>query len=376
MKRRNPSRQRTIVTDGALATALLAVCLLTAPLLGTWVEGQRTVNAAGYGLLILACAPITVRRRFPVAVLAVTAVVVSTYLVAGFPYGPVFAPLAVAVYTVGRHTSTIRAVVAAAVAFLGILPHLVVGPTPTNLLGIAPAAAWVAIPFTIGIARRLVTESQARERAETERRKLDDERLRLATEVHDIVGHGLAAIQMQADIALHIADAKPDQARVALQAISSASATALGELRSTLSAITTDSEQKHKDPAHAPTPGLARVNHLCDRVRAAGAHVELSVTGQPRPVPPDVDIVAYRLVQESLTNVVKHAARRDAQVTIAYNKDTLTVTVTNPHDRAPIKEGFGIRGMRRRVEQLHGQFLIKHGDTLTIRAELPTPQEE
>jgi signal transduction histidine kinase len=358
---------RTVLVDGALAAALLVGCLATAPLLPTWVDGQRPVGPPGYALLVLACLPVASRRRFPLAVLAVTAVAVSAYLVTGHPYGPIFLALVAAGYTVGRHTPLPRSVPAAIGAFLGILPHLVIGTTPTNLAGVVPAAAWIAIPFTVGIARRLVAESRARERAETERRKLDDERLRLATEVHDIVGHGLAAIQLQADIALHVAPAKPEQALAALKAISAASAAALGELRTTLAAI-----DDTPAASRAPTPGLARLAELCGRVRAAGVEVDLRVRGEQRGVPAEVDVAAYRIVQESLTNVVKHARRPYASVCVDHEPARLVLTVTSPHDGTPIREGFGIRGMRRRAEQLGGQLRLDHGDPLTVRAALPT----
>jgi signal transduction histidine kinase len=300
-------------------------------------------------------------------VLAVTTAAVSAYLVTGHPYGPIFLALVAAGYTVGRHTPTPRAVLIAVGAFLGILPHLVIGATPTNLAGVVPAAAWIAIPFTIGIARRLVAESRARERAETERRKLDDERLRLATEVHDIVGHGLAAIQLQADIALHVAPAKPDQALAALKAISAASAAALSELRSTLGAI-----DDTPAASRAPTPGLARLAELCGRVRDAGVDVDLRVRGEQRGIPSEVDVAAYRIVQESLTNVVKHAHRPHATVLVGYEPTRLTLTITSPHHAAPIREGFGIRGMRRRAEQLGGELGLHQGDPLTVYAVLPT----
>lgn len=263
------------------------------------------------------------------------------------------------------------ALVAGAAAFLAIIAHVFVGATTVDVTGTAPGAAWIAIPLTIGIARRLIGESQARERAETQRRKLDDERLRLATEVHDIVGHGLAAIQMQADIALHIADSKPDQARIALQAISTASAAALSELRTTLRSITPETARGNTSDLRAPTPGLARVDDLCRRIRAAGVHVDLVTTGPARPIPPAIDVAAYRIVQESLTNVVRHAAARRATVRIDYLPDAVSVVVISPHDGTTPDEGFGIHGMRRRIEQVGGDFTIDSGDTVEVRALLP-----
>lgn len=363
--------RRPLVVDGAIAATLLAVCFLTAPLSSTWEDGRRAVDAVGYALLVLACVPVAVRRRFPTIVLCVCAIAVSTYLVLGYPYDAVFLPLIVAVYTIGRAGPTLRAVLASAGAFLVLLAHLFTGTSPVGLLGAIPAAAWISVPLTIGIARRVITESRTRERIETERRKLDDERLRLATEVHDIVGHGLAAIQMQADIALHIADTKPDQGLIALRAISSASAAALAELRATLSSISPDTTNAEADDSRSPTPGLDRIDELCRRVREAGVAVDLTVTGQRRRVPPEIDVAAYRIVQESITNVVKHAAARHAAVEIEYAATSVSVTITSPHGGGPIDEGFGIRGMRRRVANVGGELTIATGSTLCLRAVLP-----
>ncbi|WP_168200799.1 sensor histidine kinase [Allokutzneria sp. NRRL B-24872] len=363
-----PGRRSTI-TSGALAATLMAICLCSAPFLPVWLEGQQKVDLLGYVLLASACAPVAVRGRFPLAALAVTTAAVSIYLIQRYPYGPVFLPLTVVVYAIGRRQPTVRAVALGVVAFAALTVNMFTGKFPVDLSGMIFAAAWIAVPLTIGIARRLVTESQARERAETELRKLDDERLRLATEVHDIVGHGLAAIQMQADIALHLADTKPEQARTALRAISSASASALAELRATLSAIA----PREDSGLHAPTPGLARVEETCQRVREAGVDVALSFAGRRRSLPPDTDVVAYRLVQESLTNVVKHAAEPRAGVRIDYRPESVALTISSPHDGSPVVEGFGIRGMRRRVERLDGEFEVTHADAFTVRAVLPTP---
>lgn len=367
--------RHTAIGDGALAAGLLAACLLTAPLLNAGAQGRRPVDVVGYALLVLACAPIVVRRRVPVMALAVTTSATSLYLVLGYPYGPIFAALGVVVYTAGRHTTALRAILASIAALVGLSLHLVVGAAPAGLLGLLPAVAWIATPLTVGVSRRLVVESRARERAETERRRLDDERLRLATEVHDIVGHGLAAIQLQADIALHLAETKPDQGRTALQAISAASAAALRELRTTLEAIAPSGPDAEQD-AYAPPLGLAHLDALCGQMRRAGVAVELAVNGVPRCIAADADLAAYRIVQETLTNVVKHADEKRARVDIDIGPDALTITVASPHDGSDIEEGFGIRGMRRRVRQLGGELAIDPGQELVVHARLPTLSEQ
>ena len=207
--------------------------------------------------------------------------------------------------------------------------------------------AWVAIPFTLGAARRLVVEAGARERAEADRRLVDAERLRLATEVHDVVGHGLAAIQMQADIALHVRDRRPEQADLALEAISRASAEALTELRTTLAEFTPGTARRHARPGAARSaagPGAGRgCRRRPGRDRGGG------------PLPAEVDLAAYRILQEALTNVVKHSADPRAEVVIAHRPDGIDLTVANQHlgDGAYV-EGFGLTGMRRRVAALGG----------------------
>jgi signal transduction histidine kinase len=360
--------RRTLLVDAALALALLAFCLLTAPFL-RGVEGQqRTVDLLGSLLLAAACLPVAVHRRWPLAALGLTTAAVASYLVLDYPYGPVFLPLVVSAYAVGRRLPLRFALPAAGIAYAALLVHLL-GGSPLGVLGVLPAGGWIAVPLTIGVARRMVAESRERERVEAERRKVEEERLRLATEVHDIVGHGLAAIQMQADVALHVADKNPDQARVALETISAASSAALGELRATLSRITPRQDRERQ--AHAPTPGLARIAELVGRVRDAGVAVELEVTGDRRAVPTQVDVTAYRIVQEALTNVVKHAAAPRATVRVGHRPDGVELEVTSPHTGDPIEEGFGITGMRRRVEQLGGELAVEAGPEVRVRALLP-----
>jgi signal transduction histidine kinase len=200
-----------------------------------------------------------------------------------------------------------------------------------------------------------VVDAQARERAEAERHIADAERLRVALEVHDVVGHGLAAIQMQADIALHLRDTRPEMAVAALTAISAASSEALEELRVTLAGL-------------AETPGPAQAEELCARVRRAGVDVDLVVDGAPAPLPP----AAYRVLREALTNVVKHAADPRARVAIEHRPDRVDLHISNPVRATGHADGFGLTGMRRHVEQAGGTLTTDaRAGTFAVHAVIP-----
>lgn len=354
-----------------MAVALTVVSVGAAAALSAADDTSRSLDPLGFGLIVLACGALAVRRAFPVGVLALSVAAVAGYLLAGYPYGPVMLAVAAAVYTVARRLPTGRALLLSGAAYLALVAHIFVNPAALpGLRGAIPAAAWIAIPATLGVSRRLVAEARLRERAATERRWRDEERLRIAHEVHDVVGHGLAAIQMQADIALHLAARKPDHGVRALEAISSASAAALAELRDTLRAITPDSDVREP---RAPAASLDHLAELCDRVRATGVEVDVSVSGEPRRLPGDVDLAAYRVVQEALTNVVRHAVVPRASVAVDYAADAVVVTVTSPHDGTEVEEGFGIRGMRRRVTSVAGDLTLDAGEHLVLRAALPDP---
>jgi signal transduction histidine kinase len=241
----------------------------------------------------------------------------------------------------------------------------------SGLVGLAPATAWVAVPFAIGATRRIAQESAAQARAELIRQHVDDERLRVAQDVHDIVGHGLAAIKMQADIALHVMAKKPAQAQTALDAISRTSSEALDELRATLNVM----RRTGDDTLRAPAPSMARIDHLRRRMADAGLDVRVRTAGTPRALPAVVDLTGYRVVQESLTNVLRHSGAETAAVTVRYDDDAIAITITNPvHDVTAPGDGLGIAGMRQRVVALGGQF--RAGATIDgqfeVHASLPT----
>ncbi|TDE89719.1 sensor histidine kinase [Occultella glacieicola] len=342
---------------------LAVLGVVSLPLLNVWGTQSRPIDAWAVVLVVVAAISAGL-RWWPLISFGICTISASVYLIVGYPYGSILLCVAVATYTMARRERMRPAVLAAGIALPLLLVHVFTNAAALDgLWGFLPGSAWIVVPFSVGLTRRLVVESAARQRAETERRALDEERLRLASEVHDIVGHGLAAIQMQADIARHVRGRKPEQADIALDAISRASAEALAELRVTLAAIAPHDATTASTESRAPTPGLARLADLCARMRESGVDVDLAITGTPRVLDPAVDVAGYRVVQESLTNVAKHASRRHATVTLRYVLAAVHLEVVNPTAHAgPVSEGFGITGMRRRVDAVGGEILVGTGD--------------
>lgn len=362
-----------VVGDAALAVALATAGALSAATAHWWGDAaNRPVDGVAMAVVITTGLVLAVRRRWPLATLAVATVLTSGYLVAGYPYGFVLLSFSVAVYTVARHLPLRLALPWSAGALALLLTHLLTSSAALGgLLGLAPGTAWVVVPFAIGVAVRVTRESAAQARAEAVRQRVDDERLRVAQEVHDIVGHGLAAIKMQADVALHVLPKRPEQAQTALDAISRTSSEALDELRATLALV----RRPATGDERAPAPTLARIDDLCQRMVEAGMQVHLERAGDPHPLPAIVDLTGYRIVQESLTNVLRHSGARDATVTLRYDADAVLITVSNSLDAVPRPgDGLGIAGMRQRVTDLGGVFSAGPvaGDRFEVRARLPT----
>ena len=242
----------------------------------------------------------------------------------------------------------------------------------SGLLGLLPGSAWGVVPFAVGVTVRQTRQAAEQARAEALRRRVDDERLRIVQEVHDVVGHGLAAIKMQADVALHVLTRKPEQAEVALDVISRTSSEALEELRATLAVM----RQAEDDTERAPTPTLERLDELRRRMGETGVDVRLVIEGERPSLPKVVDTAGYRIVQESLTNVLRHSGAREADVTVTYTPEEVRLTVTNPVTAPPVAArdgGLGIPGMRQRALSLGGTFSAgPTGDgRFEVRASLP-----
>jgi len=346
-----PMTRRQLIGDALLAAALAALGIGTTAA-GMAAPARTPVDTLGLVLIGATGLALAVRRRWPLAVLAAATASTAGYLLLGYPFGLIFAGFAVAVYTVARHRPLTTSVPAAVVALGVLLVHLLVDSD--GAVGVAYGSAWVAVPLGIGATVRARQEVAARARADTIRAHVDDERLRVAQEVHDIVGHGLAAIKMQADVALHVLAKKPDQAQTALDAISRTSSQALEELRATLAVV----RDTGGDAGRAPAPSLARLGELRRRMSEAGLSVGIETTGEPGPLPQLVDLTGYRIVQESLTNVLRHSGADRATVTVRYRPEAVDIVISN---RVVARSsgrggGSGIPGMRQRALDLGGTF--------------------
>jgi signal transduction histidine kinase len=360
-------QRRSARFDAILAVGLAAVFVpITVIFADGWAGGDRAIDVLASVLVAAAFLVLAFRRTRPVLTLAVVTGCVTWYLWAAYPYGPILGAFFIAVYTNAATLPFRRALIVTVPATALMLSHVFVHPSALGgWLGLIPGAAWAVVPFAIGVSVRAARQSRTAERDEALRQHLYDQRLELAQEVHDVVGHGLAAIQLQADIALHVDEVQPPRTRQALEAISRASKAAFDELASTLDAI---------HPQRRPSsPGIDDVAELCGRLREAGVDVEVTVDRRSTQRDEQVELAAYRVVQEALTNVIRHGDAKAAVVTIEENENGVHVVVTNPGSfPPPTGTGTGIEGMRRRVGGLGGQLDAGPGSSgFTVEAHIP-----
>jgi signal transduction histidine kinase len=369
------------------AIIVLVVEIVGVRVAGAHQPGARHLDQLGYALVAIGALALTVRRRFRATSLLITLAATVGYVVLGYPYGPIFLAALISVFSAVRAGYRHWVWPACAVAYLAFvaLGHVVshVGGVPLRTPGIGTAvvvAAWTLVVIAAAEGARVRTErfaemartraEQARTRTEQERRQASEERLQIARELHDVIGHHLSLINVRAGVGLHLMDERPDQARVALEAIKQASAEALGEVRAVLAAL----RPKDEAAPRAPAPSLANLAALVDPAAT-------EIVGDPVPLPPEVDRAAYRIVQESLTNVRRHAGpEARARVTITYRDDQLLIrTVDNgtapPASAADSQRGpgDGIAGMRARSEALGGSLEAGRGPDggFVVTASLP-----
>lgn len=379
-----------LALDAAIAAGVL-MCMVA----GSFVD-PRGENRATWGvhspaplsllLMTLSAAALVFRRRAPKTVLAVTGTLSVIECVTGDPRTPVAMSAVVALYTVASatdRTTTWRVglltmTVLTAAAMLG-------GPLPWYAQENLGVLAWTGIGATAGDAvrsRRAVVQAMReraeraeRTREEEARRRVAEERLRIARDLHDVVAHHIALVNVQAGVASHVMDKRPDQAKEALAHVREASRSALGELRATVGLL-----RQSGDP-EAPTepaPGLSRLEDLAGTFRSAGLPVEVARTDHGTELPAAVDLAAYRIVQEALTNVQKHAGTdATAEVSVVRVGPNIEVTVLDDGSGASAEPGtgggHGLLGMRERVTALRGTLTTgpRYGGGFRVHAILP-----
>jgi signal transduction histidine kinase len=390
MKERASGSRRLPVSAWAFdsALALVAASLPMAFFASIPVPSGVPVGvvALGYGLVVLHTLPLVARRRFPGAVLAVC--VASGLAFAALFMPPVFLGPAVlvAVYSVaayGRRWVSLAGLVVAelGLAAVQLTPVRFERSTFLLFMGIL-AVAWVLGHF-VGVRRAYIrqleerTAELERARAELARRAVVEERLRLARELHDVVAHAMSVIAVQSGVGAHVAASQPEEVGKALAAIEATSRTALDELRRLLGVLRQDSEPQ---ASLTPVPGLADLDRLLAEVGKAGLAVRLRVEGSPLQLPAGVELSAYRIVQEALTNVVKHAGSAHAQVTIGYRDQEVTVEILDggrgaatPATDGRVGTGHGLIGMRERVAAFGGDLQVgpRPGGGFRVAARLP-----
>lgn len=370
-----------------------SVLLILIPgLLGTGRAGEdergwsREPDLFAYALVVFAALSAAVLRRRPGVTFACCAAAVVTYLAVGYPVGPILIAVPVAAAEVAVAWPLRRALVWN--GGLGLAVHVAggirFGPELAASQGM-PFLAWltvsftlVAVPTAIGAAVRIRRESEAGLRTAQAHRAVSEERLRMAQELHDSVGHGLAVIAMQAGVALHVLARNPDKARESLEAIQAASRESLHGMRVQLDLLR---GPEGEGAPRRPAPGLADADVLLHRIRTGG--LEIAADIQAEDLPPAVDLAAYRILQESLTNVLRHAGVTLARVRVTREGADLVLEVTDngpassadPRQGADGRTGSGIAGMRARAEALGGEFEAgpRPEGGFVVRARLPLP---
>jgi signal transduction histidine kinase len=375
-----------VVTDLGVGLGMAALLIATARsgVGPVGVPDPGPVDLGAIGLAALLAGALALRRRHPFEVLIAANVIMVGWLLVGYPGRVVALAPMIGVYTVAAHRGWARGLAASAVTGLAVV-LISVTVEGFGVVGEPPNPEFIATVYAAGTAvhyrRELLSALRgnlardARAREEQARRREVEQRLLIAREVHDIVGHAMATISVQAGVAIHVIEQRPAQALQALTAIKKISDEGLADVKSIVATLHADHEP---GPPRTPPARLDRLDSLLDATRASGLRVDFTVTGAGRPLPAAVDLAAYRIVQESLTNVLRHADARTVRLDLDYGPSALAITVRDDGpDPVDTADGHGITGMRERATALSGRFTAgAHPDGgFEVRCVLPTGGE-
>ncbi|GAA0907146.1 sensor histidine kinase [Virgisporangium aurantiacum] len=342
---------------------------------GLWTD----VDTTGRVLLAVVHVPLIARRRYPVAVCWLTCGGAAVYLTIGYYHSAITFAVALAVYSVAAYRRP-RVSVPATVAANAVLlwGNRLVEPG-MELAGPATAVMVALIAWAFGEATRRAAEQRAtlrvltqrleREQEEQARRAVVREQGRIARELHDVIAHHMSVVSVQAGLGRYVFDADPPTARRTLDVIGEVAHEALDEMRRMLAMLRSSTDEA----PFAEVAGLAQLDDLLARVRAAGATVDVTVTGVSARLHPGPDLCVYRIIQESLTNVLKHADPPHARMSLCWSATGLTVRVENDGAVGPVGEGYGLVGMRERARLYDGRLRAdpRPGGGFEVTLELP-----
>jgi signal transduction histidine kinase len=360
-----------LIWDGLLAAAVLVTGLMVAAATDHRLTGEELA------LVTVGTVPLALRRRAPSIVLAVVAAATALYAIMGNP-DDLAVQLAIVTYTVAAYEERTRVIWFGAPVALaaGLVEGFAAPPSANWVEVLAALTVGVGVPLILGRVmfnrrRRIVEE---RERAA--RDAVTQERARIARELHDVVAHAMTVMVVQAGAARTVVDRDPAEASAAIRRVEETGRVGLAEMRRLIGVL----QDAPSDAALAPQPGLEALDALLDTIRAAGVPVAASTEGTPRDLPPGVDLTAYRVIQEALTNVLRHAgSAAHASVTLRYAPDGLEVRVADD-GRGPVATsdggGHGLVGMRERVALFEGTLETgpRPGGGYEVRAWLPVAQ--
>lgn len=346
--------------------------------------GWTTLDGYGYALLLAGPVLLLARTVYPYAVLMAVLVVTALYELAGYGPGPVFTSLVVAFVTAASVGSRWRSYPLPLLGWafaVWVFPQLRHVPS-LPVVAAAGLAAWLLVLVAVaeGIRqRRSVVDARRQRQAAIDReiraeqdREATQARLSLARELHDVLAHSLSMINVQSSVALELLPEQPERAAPALAAIKDASRRAIADVHALVSALRTDGAQPT-----APAPGIEDLDDLVGAARATGLTVSTAVEGRVHAVPAVVEVAAARIVQESLTNVVRHSHAKAAAVHITYGPHALSVAIEDDGPAAGVGArpgGSGIAGMRERARALGGDLSAQRHDAgFAVRATFPLP---
>ncbi len=385
MKALRPSAADRLLTAAAFVLGVAVAIALEA----VDFEGERRVDVWAIALLGAMSAPLLARRRRPILVVVAVLAVSTPYHVLNYPHEATMPASLVAAFTAARHSAPPRraaaVLLAVAAVTVPVLADEASGGPGDALLGVG----WLFMAFFAGLAVRFhenwkaaVTARVEQERADEVERRVAEERVLIAAELHDVLAHGLAVANVQASVAAHLIDQLPGRGDASLQELSSTLHNLSDTSRATLHELRAVLDVLHGGEAEPtePAPHLGELQRLVDMAEAADVRVAVEADGLPDELPSTVSVVAYRIIQESLTNVVRHSTAKHATVRLDQNGHRLRIAVIDHGPARPSSTatpaGFGIAGMTGRAQAVGGELSAGPDESggFEVLATLPLPE--